>query len=131
MILVVFTFAKLVSPVLAVSCSAKKFFFIPPWWEYLQTGPDGVGGCKLITNGFSFNDLLAVGLGILDIMLRIAGFLAVASIIYAGINYMTTMGNAEKASSARHRIYDALIGLAFVFIATALVTFMGNSVATK
>lgn len=131
MILLTFTFAKFVSPLLAVSCEAKKFFFIPPWWEYLKTGADGVGGCKLITNGFQFGDVLAVGLAVLDILLRIAGFVAVISIIWAGVNYMTTMGNPEKAAAARKRIYNSLIGLAIVFVATALVTFLGNSLASK
>lgn len=130
MIAAAFIIAKFFTPVLAVSCDARKFFFFPPWWEYLRTGPDNVGGCMILTNGFQFSDILAVGLAILDILLRIAGFVAVISIVWAGVNYMTTQGNAEKAAAARKRLYNALIGLSLVFVATALVTFIGHRLAS-
>lgn len=128
---IAFIAAKFIAPVLAITCGTKpSFFFIPPWWEYLKSVPDDVGGCSLFTNGFQFSDILAVGLAILDILLRIGGFIAVISIIWAGISYMTTQGNAEKAGAARKRLYNALIGLAIVFVATGLVTFVGQRLAT-
>lgn len=127
---VAFMADKFITPVMAVACGAKQsFFFIPPWWEYLDVKSDDVGGCKFFVNGFQFSDVLAVGLAILDILLRIGGFVAIVSIIWSGINYITTQGNAEKAAAARKRLYNALIGLAIVFVATALVTFMGHSLA--
>lgn len=128
---IVFITAKFISPVWAVTCGTKpSFFFIPPWWEYLKSVPDNAGGCSLFTGGFQYSDILAVGLAVLDILLRIAGFVAVISIIWAGVNYMTTQGNAEKAAAARKRLYNALIGLSIVFVATALVTFMGHRLAS-
>lgn len=123
--------AKIVSPFMAIACDNKHYFyFIPPWWEYLHITADDVGGCKLVTVGFQFSDILAVGLAILDILLRIGGFVAVISIIWAGVNYMTTQGNAEKAAGARKRLYNSLIGLSIVFVATALVTFIGQRLAS-
>jgi len=107
-------------------CNKSTFIFLPHWWEYLKVDPkgDALGQCSFI---FNFpNDLLAVGLGILDILLRLAGFVAVISIIYAGIQHLFTGGNPEKAAAARKRILSSLVGLVIALIATALVTFIGR-----
>ncbi|OVE79235.1 hypothetical protein BVY00_00980 [bacterium G20] len=96
------------------------FFFLPTWWEYLKTSPD----CSV---QFSFpNDLLAVGLAIVDILLRVAGLVAIVSIIAAGVGYMTASGDVQKTASASKRIYNALIGLAIVSVSSGFVAFIGN-----
>ncbi|MEK7561349.1 MAG: hypothetical protein AAB541_00605 [Patescibacteria group bacterium] len=99
----------------------NTFFFFPSWWEYLKTGPD----CSII---FKFpNDILPVSLAIVDMLLRVAGLVAIVSIIIAGVAYITAGGAVEKTASARKRIYNALIGLAIVAIASGFVAFIGNS----
>jgi type IV secretory pathway VirB2 component (pilin) len=76
---------------------------------------------------FNFpNDLLAVGLAVIDIMLRLAGFLAVISIIIAGFNHLFTGGSPEKAAAARSRLINSIIGLIIALTATAIVTFLGR-----
>lgn len=107
----------------AVKC-AHTFFFIPPWWEYINPAKIGAD-CSI---AFSFpNDLLAVGLAIVDMLLRVAGLVAIVSIIIAGVGYITAAGQVEKTASARKRIYNALIGLAVVTIASGVVAFIGNT----
>jgi type IV secretory pathway VirB2 component (pilin) len=59
--------------------------------------------------------------------LRLAGIVAVISIILAGIGYITAAGNAEKITSSRKRIVNSVLGLAIVFVAAAVVSFIGNS----
>lgn len=107
----------------AVKC-AHTLFFIPPWWEYIS--PDKIGAdCSI---AFSFpNDLLAVSLAIVDMLLRVAGLVAIVSIIAAGVSYITASGTVEKTASARRRIYNSLIGLAVVAIASGFVAFIGNT----
>lgn len=109
----------------ASSCNQPSFFdILPHWWEYLKLAPDALGQC---TPQFVFpNDLLAVGLAVIDIMLRLAGFLAVISIIIAGISHMFTGGSPEKASNARKRLMYALLGLVISMIASGFVTFIGR-----
>jgi type IV secretory pathway VirB2 component (pilin) len=63
----------------------------------------------------------------LDILLFVAGIIAVISIIWAGFEYLTSMGNSDKGVSARKRIINSIIGLAIVLIATSIVTFIGSS----
>ena|SRR5579859_6515258 len=115
------------------------FFFFPPWWEYLNgtevivPGPGKVGATKDILQcipAFAFPDgFLGISLAILDMLLRLAGFVAIISIIIAGAMYIFSGGNPEKAASARWRLYNSLIGLAIVAVATAVVTFIGKQLA--
>jgi len=105
---------------------SHSFFFIPTWWEYLPTNYNEIGVCEPT---FHFPaDTWAIGLAILDMLLRIGGFLAVISIIIAGVQYITSTGNSDKATAARKRITNSLIGLAIVLFATAIVSFIGNSI---
>jgi hypothetical protein len=110
----------------AVQCN-HSFLFLPNWWEYLPTKPSPP---KCVVS-FSFpNDILAVGMAVLDILLRIGGFAAVISLIIAGFQFITSSGNTESATAARKRIVNSLIGLAIVLIASGVVAFIGNHLAS-
>ncbi len=107
----------------AAACS-HTFFFFPTWWEYLKTQPK-LPDCSVT---FSFpHDILPVGLAIVDMLMRVAGLIAIVSIIIAGVGYITAAGDVQKTASARKRIYNSLIGLAIVAIASGVVAFIGNS----
>ena len=117
----------------ANTCAGAKknlFFFLPPWYEYLPMQPDQLGKCAPVLHFPSdLGSLWAIGLAVIDILLRLGGFVAVISIIWAGLDYMLTMGNAEKGVSARKRIVNSIVGLAIVLIAITLVKFIGKSVS--
>lgn len=110
--------------------SGHKFFFFPSWWEYLPSYTDPLGVCSPTLNGsdgsFHFVYIIFIGLAIIDMLLRVAGFIAVLSIIASGFQHVFSGGNPEKAATARRRIYNSFIGLAIVLAATAIVTFLGN-----
>lgn len=114
---------------LAAACTlpgtgTNSFFGFPHWWEYLNGATDPLGKCAPV---FNFpKDTWAVGLAILDILLRLAGLVAVISIIIAGISYIAAAGSADKITAARKRIVNSLIGLAIAMIATGVVYFIGN-----
>ena len=111
----------------ACNLPSSTFFFLPPWWEYLKGAQDQLGQCTPAVN-FP-HVILPIGLALLDILIRLSGLVAIVSIIIAGVTYITSSGNPEKAASARKRIYNALIGLAVVFIAAGVVAFIGNSLS--
>jgi type IV secretory pathway VirB2 component (pilin) len=105
------------------------FFIFQSWWKYLDGKRDVLNNCvPNIDFLHTPSDLWLVGLAILDILLRLAGFLAVVSIIIAGIELVRTEGSTEKATNARQRIINSLLGLALAAGATALVAFVGNVV---
>lgn len=101
------------------------FFGFPHWWEYVHKGNfDGLGHC---TPNVEFPaGVWPIVLAVTDMLLYLAGLVAVVSIIVAGVSYMLSMGNVEKAVSARKRIVNSLIGLVIVLTASGLVAFIGN-----
>ena len=113
------------------SCNPSKnggvFFGLPHWWEYISTGhKDGLGNC--VPDVKMPDGLWAIALAVIDILLRVAGIVAVVSIIIAGIGYITAAGNPDKISSSRRRIVNSLLGLALVLVAAVLVRFIGSSI---
>lgn len=111
-----------------LGCNKDSFIFLPHWWEYLKPSKDALGQCS-----FDFNfpgDLLAIGLALIDILLRLAGFIAVLAIIAAGASHLFTGGSPEKAAAARKRILTAVLGLVIALFATALVTFIGRQISS-
>ena len=105
------------------SCG-HSFFFFPNWWEFLPE-PSPSTGC-VVTFLFP-GHILPVSLAIVDMLLRLAGLVAIISIIAAGVIYMTAGGQYEKTAAAKTRIYNSLIGLAIVAVAAGVVAFIGNS----
>jgi hypothetical protein len=106
------------------------FLFLPPWWEYLQPKFDELGHCAVVVSGkggFDLSSLWAIGLAVLDMLLRIGGFVAVISIIIAGIQYITSTGSTDAATNARKRIVNSLIGLAIILVASGVVAFIGKT----
>ena len=105
----------------------SSFFGFPHWWKYIKNGNyDGVGNCTPTVNFPS--GIWSIAFAVVDMLLYLAGIIAVVSIIIAGISYITAAGNPETITSARKRIVNALIGLAIVIIASAVVSFIGNTI---
>ncbi|HEU5005095.1 MAG TPA: hypothetical protein VFT49_03370 [Candidatus Saccharimonadales bacterium] len=117
----------MIAPYLADACSKGGFFGIPHWWQFLDTSSSTANEC--IINFNIKSDIFAAALGILDIMLHIAGIIAVVMIMVAGVNYLLAIGNPQKITSSRRSIVHAIVGLAIVMAATAMVTFVGNSLS--
>lgn len=64
---------------------------------------------------------------ILNAVYVVAGLVAVIYIVVAGIQYVTSNGNPEKAKKALHTIIYALCGLVIVLIAAALTNLVFNT----
>jgi hypothetical protein len=106
--------------------SDRRFFFIDPWWKYLNGKYDQLNHCTPVVD-FIHNptNVWLIGLALIDGLLRIAGFLAVVSIIIAGAELVLSEGSPEKATAARNRILNSLVGLAIAASATMIVSFLG------
>ena len=105
----------------------NPFFGFPHWWKYIKNGNyDGVGNC---TPTVQFpQGVWAIAFAVVDMLLYLAGIVAVVSIVIAGVSYITAAGNADTITSARKRIVNSLIGLAIVLVASAVVGFIGNAI---
>ncbi len=118
----------------AQTCSNPGFFSFPTWYKYLKTVPDDLTQkCEIQfslmkANKFNGGDVLLVGLGVIDILIRIAALVAVGFVLFGGIKYITSQGSPEGTKSAQNTILNALIGLAIAIVASAVVAFLGTRI---
>lgn len=105
-----------------------SFFGLPYWYQYLNGEEDALGKCVPTFNVLRPTDLWGIALAGADILIRIAAMVAVGFIIYAGFQYMTSNGEAERAKNAKNTIINALVGLVIAIVAATVVSFIGNSI---
>lgn len=107
-------------------CRPPSFFGLRPWYYYLETDRN----CNIINfkvlGGTSGSDFVLIALALVDDLLRIAAFVAIGYIIYAGILYVTSQGSPEQTGKAQNSIQNALIGLVITLVSIGFVTFLGN-----
>lgn len=117
----------------SAACSKNGFFGFPHWYKYLdvqQIDINGTKTCQVVNFKFP-GDLTLVILAILDIMLRVAGLVAVGFVVYGAIQYITSQGEPDGIKKAQNTITNALIGMVIAITATAAVAFIGNSLGAK
>ena len=61
---------------------------------------------------------------IINIVLIVAGILAVAYLIYGGLMYITAGGEAEKATKGRTAITNAIIGIIIIAASLAIYNYV-------
>lgn len=116
------------------TCPVKQDFFgFPTWYKYLkgnQTTIDSITGGPPIVSCApalgSLQDVWLIVLAVIELLLRVVILLAIFYIVFAGIKYIDSRGNAEKLNSAKHTALDALKGLVIAIVATALVSFVAG-----
>ncbi len=114
----------------AASCDLNaggSFFGIPHWYQYLQGETDSVTGkCVIKFQLNSWYDAWAIAFGIVNILMFIAGFVAVGFVIYGGFQYMTSQGEPDKTAAAKNTITNAIVGLVIVLLAIPIIAFIGG-----
>ncbi|HSX53068.1 MAG TPA: hypothetical protein VLF90_01735 [Patescibacteria group bacterium] len=108
----------------AAACGNPSFFGLPTWYKYLHKGTDALGNCKVTVA--HLNDYWLIGLGVIDILLRLVGLISVGFVIYGGIKYVLSQGEPENTTKALHTVINALVGVGIAVIASALVAFVAN-----
>lgn len=101
------------------------FFGFPHWYEYLTVNVQN-GVCSVTKFDFP-GDLTLVALAIAEILLRLAGLVAVGFIIYGGIKYVISQGEPDGVQQAQNTVINACIGLVIAIFSTAIVAFVGHT----
>ena len=102
-----------------------SFLGISPWYKYLDEGRQGAEGeCNLHIS--SLNDIWKIVLAVLDALLRVAAYVAVGFMIFAGFIYMTSNGNPEKTKQALGTIRLSAIGLIITIASSLIVSFIAG-----
>jgi ABC-type Fe3+ transport system permease subunit len=111
----------------AATCSGGGFFGFPTWYKYLTTTTDAAtGACTVRLSGV--NDIWLIVAAIIEILLRVAGIMAVAFVIFGGFQYVTSQSEPDALAKARQTIVNALIGLVLAILATTIVNFVAGSI---
>lgn len=115
----------------ATDCAAKTFFGLPVWYKYLEVKTEvlkssGKTYCRVVI-GRDPQKLLLIGLGIIDILLRLIAMVAIGFVVYGGVKYIISRGEPDKINNARSTIINALIGLAIAAVSAGVVSFVGRS----
>ena len=72
------------------------------------------------------SDISLVLLAVVDDLLRLAGIIAIAMVLYASVTFIISQGEPEAVARARSSIINALIGAAIAMVAVVLVSYIGS-----
>jgi len=73
---------------------------------------------------YELNDIMRMGLNVVDIILGVVGSLALLMFVYGGIMMLISAGNSDKVSKAKGIIIAAVIGLGIVFASYLIIEFV-------
>lgn len=74
------------------------------------------------------NVLRGVAVTVINLILLIAGILAIIYLIIAGVTYITAGGDTAKADKGRAGVVNAIIGLVIISAAYIIVRFVGGAI---
>lgn len=128
-----FTFVMPVRAYAAVPDHCKKTILgLPTWFEYLDmdescsiTGPNKEDGSLMWPEAIGY-----VAIAVVEIMLRLAGLIAVGFVIYGGFRYIVSQGEPDGVKAARETIINAVVGLVIAIIAAAVVNFIARTLSS-
>jgi type IV secretory pathway VirB2 component (pilin) len=101
----------------AVSAASSPLSMVASAADEAQSGVDAVNS----GNDTSLEDMIT---SVINVLLYIAGIIAVIMIIVGGIKYMTSSGDSSGISSAKNTVLYAIIGLVLVILAFAIVNWV-------
>lgn len=77
---------------------------------------------------FSQGSLMSTLTTIINVIVGMVGFVAVAMIVMGGISYATSQGDAAKTKKAMNTILYGVVGLVVALLAFAIVNFVLSSI---
>ncbi|MDX1765646.1 MAG: pilin [Candidatus Saccharimonadales bacterium] len=103
----------------------RNFFSLPTWDQYLNQDPDK----DYAVCNFDFPaDIWLIVLALLDILFKVAFYVAGGFIIYGAYGMMSSQGQPDKIAQARSTIANAVIGLVLTILATTIISYVGGQI---
>jgi hypothetical protein len=130
-------FAAASNGLIGTSCSYPNSTFLtfPTWYHYLPSiwalasgaAPNAANlGTVCAPTIAGLSDIWLIVAAVVEILLRVAGLVAIGMMIYGGIEFITSQGEPEQTKRARETAINALIGLVIAIVAATLVTFIAG-----
>lgn len=80
--------------------------------------------------GWGTQDLRTTVMLIINILMGFLGIIAVIIVLYGGFKWMTAGGNEDQVGEAKKMIIAGVVGLAVIFMAYAIASFVIQQLAT-
>ena len=106
----------------ANTANAADFLGIPAWYDGLT---DSSGNIDLQGKEIG-TVVIIVALNITDIVLRLAGIVAVGFVIWGGIQYILARGEPNGVANGKKTLTHAIIGLVIAIASSAIVGFVSG-----
>lgn len=110
----------------SAACNDRVLGF-PAWYKGLTTSSCEIRSPSSVNGGIS-TFIWTIVLNIIEFLLQLVGYLAVAYIIVGGYRYMTSAGSPDGMSKAKTTILNAVIGLVISILSVAIVNLIANSI---
>lgn len=104
-----------------VECPNQKFLTFPAWYRGVVDSECNIKSPSDPEFGGFGGFIWRIGLNLVEIILHLVGYAAVALMIYGGYKYMLSTGSPEGMVAARKTILNAVIGLVISIAAIAIV----------
>lgn len=105
-----------------------RILTLKPWYYGLSQGSPGNCTIPSPTNTEEQRAFVwTIALNIVEDLIQIAGFVAVGFVIYGGFLFMFSLGEPEKAATARKTITNAIIGAVAAGSAVILVNLVART----
>lgn len=94
----------------------------------IALGADFSKDCTLTGNCYSIDSVESMIFSMIGWVTAVAGIISAIFVVYGGISYATSAGDAGKLQKAKNMITYALIGLAIVALAEIITAFASNMI---
>lgn len=99
----------------------NNFFGFEPWYACLHKKYNGV---IRIT---SLNDLFLIIFPVLEMLIKLAGYIAAGMIFYMLFIIVSARGNSERLATGTRGISDAVLGFIICLVSIAMVNFIAGA----
>ena len=113
-----------------VSAACGDFLTFPAWYDGLV---DNQTNCELKPIGNESGEVplrrfvTLVALNVVEIILQLIAYAAVAFLIVGGFRYLTSTGDPNLMSAAKKTITNAIIGLVIAIFSAAIVNLVAGA----
>lgn len=90
--------------------------------------PDGIVNSADSGKG-DFKDIGLIMLAVVEMLLTLAGILAVVYVTIGGFKYVTAQGNPEGITKAKNTIVNALIGIVLAIFSAQIIGFIARTLS--
>jgi len=111
-----------------ISTAAGLFAALPVFAQLGTTVNTGLAYSTIV--GWGTQDLRTTIMLVINIIMGFLGIIAVIIILTGGFKWMTAGGNEEKVAEAKKLIIAGIVGLAIIFGAYAIASFVIQQLAT-